>query len=373
MRRQSDLQVLTLFLNLIVGLFLLSGCTLSKQDHYPDTVQVKLPWYQDGKYSFHVIDLFTVQNMVELRGKVARFLLSPSLQDGKLVGFEPRINAFRNVNGVYIPTDTFSTELLSLYAHFEKLQILDKKIGVAGYIDNWQEQKLIAVQTQIIEEGNRKKLDNAMYSGDLDAFLFVPYVQEHLPLSVNAGVIGHEYFHDIFHKIVTKPIQAQEKTEKNATARQLYHTFLFRSLNEALADVWGWIYSDDFQFVKKSDPRFEWRDLNSRVKNFYTKEQIQEKSASYLSSDAEAYQVGQMYSYQIFSAVKKALEERIVENKIQANMLVAKSILKMLLNLQKEYLQMPDTELLDPMRPLGLLQEQIPDFKIMPPKKESIK
>jgi len=336
-------------------------------------VQVKLPWYQDGKYSFQVIELFTVQNMVELRGKVARFLLSPSLQDGKLIGFEPRINTFRNATGIYIPADTFSTELLSLYAHFEKLQVLDKKVGVSDYIKDWQVQKLIAVQTQIIEEGNRKKVDNAMYSGDLDAFLFVPYVQEHLPLSVNAGVIGHEYFHDIFHKIVTKPIQKFEKIEDNLTSRQLYHTFLFRALNEALADVWGWIYSDDFQFVKKSDPRFEWRDLNTRVKNFYTKEQIQDKSASYLSSDAEAYQVGQMYSYQIFSAVKKAIEEKVVENKAQANMLVAKSILKMLSNLQKEYVQMTDTDLLDPMKPLSLLQEQIPDFKIMPPKKESTK
>lgn len=393
MRRLLNWQAILRFVLTMAGLISLSACTLSKQDQYPDTVRVKLPWYSDGQYKLQVIELFTIENMVELKGLAARFVLSPSVENGRLVGLPPRIKTMRTSDGTYIPIDTFSTELVTLYAHFERLQSFDLQLGVDQMLPNWPKQQTIAVRADITEEGNRKKVDNALYSGELDAFLFVPYTIDQLPLSVNAGVIGHEYFHSLFYKLVLQPsgvripkqgqatghdtktmqrlvgvtgaeTAARESSAEKPINIQLYHALLFRSLNEGLADVWGWLYSQDYQFVKRSNDQFA-RDLNQSDKISYSKDYVQGCAERFLKSDTDAYTISQMYSRRLYAATENALADSVVANKAEASQLVGKAILQMLIQLQTEFMAQSSAELLDPQRPLEILQDKLPDFKIV--------
>jgi len=390
MRGQRNWQVILQSVLVLIGGLFLQACTISKQDKYPDTVQVKLPWYSEGRYQIQVINLFTVHNMTELQGLAAKFYLSPSIQNGKLVGITPRIKTLKTKSGVYVPTDVFSTELLSLYAHFEKLQDMDLQFGIDQIISDWPRQQQVAVRAEVIGENKKKTIDNALYSSEIDSFLFVPYTLDHLPLSVNAGVIAHEYFHSLFHKLVLLP--AGERIANNGkvgshdtkelkklvglintkstggevlTDEELYHALLFRAINEAFADVWGWLYSGDFQFVKRSAPEFEWRDLNQNDKQFFTKEHVKNNAYIFLKDDKIAYDIGQMYTRRIYSATQKAIASKVVENEAAAKKLVGAAVLKMLSHLQTEFVQTSSEELLDPARPLELLQAELPSFEIV--------
>jgi hypothetical protein len=355
------------------GLVAVSACTSAKNDLYPETARVKIPWYTSSGYKMQIVELVSVTNMQRLQGWAAKFLLAPGILNGKLIGLEPDIRTIRTSDGAYVPTDYLSAELLSMYAHFEKLQQLDMKVGAEQLIKNWPRPQTIGVRAVLAEGDEWVKKDNALFSGDLGAFLFVPYQRGELPLSVNAGVIGHEYFHAIFNEIFNRQLETNHDNNflKNAMGlvqqagadsnMDLYHQTLLRGINEGLADVWGWIYSDDENFVERSNsnPLLHFRKLNLPPV-FYTKENVLVFSNHFKENTSVAYEIGTMYSRRLFQAVKKSH----LADKAEAKRLLAKGILRMLVQLQAEFKQKKSEDLLEPTRPLELLQNEIPQMKI---------
>lgn len=379
----------------------LAACTADRDRSAGDTLRVQIPWYANGSYQLQMIPLFTVSNLVSLKGSAARFLVSPGLENGRIVGREPHVKLIMNSQGVSLPTDAMSLELVTLYAHFEKLQEFDSKVGTQKFIQKWPIQHTIAVETQFIDLASQQNIDNAYYNPELDAFLFVPYSRNELPLSLNAGVIGHEYFHSIFHRLVvqasgqqlkqkgrisahdSQSLQRQmglhqgiaddgvsetEEKELDKTAQQgraLYHALLLRGLNEGLADIWGWLYSGDYQFVKKSHPDYEWRDLDQNAKEVLSKEKVQEWSSSFAKSDNRAYDIGKVYARQLFSAGKKAIAQKVVADESELRLVLAKAILNSIVKIQKEFSKLSNKDFLEPLRPLEILQQELPKFEIM--------
>lgn len=379
----------------------LTGCTQNQKEKHPDTVRVKIPWFSGQSYQLRTIELISITDMVTLKGWAARFLLSPGVSDQQLVGLEPRIHTLRNSEGVYIPTDYLSTELLSLYAHFEKLAQMDIDIGTGSYIENWPRVRTIAVDVKQIDSQGQLQKDNARFSGDLDAFLFVPYTMSDLPFSVNAGVIGHEHFHSLFYNILIKPLGASYPDSAHATVHQMsdlekdliqkiaqakrggsqiqsgstsgnptldlnerdnYHRFLLRGLNEGLADVWGWLYSGDTSFVEKSASQFSMRNLDLPSFGVLSVDGIKELSSSPTETENLVYYVGISYARMVYSSFQEMKKENTM-SEIEAKKELSQALLRSLVRLKSEYIKLKTDELLVPQKPLDLLTDELPRLK----------
>jgi hypothetical protein len=284
----------------------LVACTGSKQVHPEGAIQAKIPLLSaDGNYLLQVVDLLSLEDLVELKGWAAKFLLAPTQTGNELQGYQPKIRTIRSAAGVYIATDELSLQLLTVYYHMENLGMMDEIVG-AKEVNTWP--RTVAVNVNYVaKDGNGKKAENnALYSGELDALLFVPYTEGSLSIMVNGGIIGHEHFHSLFYKLFVKPLGAkfprtqvtlhQEENLESAfgfntsasaireqdseiskptrpsevagmVSRDDYHSYLLRGLNEGLADFWGWLYSGDINFVGHSLPQLSGlRKLSGAVK-----------------------------------------------------------------------------------------------------------
>lgn len=259
--------------------FSLAACSPAQKsdENLNGPVWVQLPVTNGEKYSLSPVEILSLKNLKRLSGLAAQFFIDPAVENGELSGRSPDFKYIRADNDVVVPTDSLSLQLASVYMHMEKLKILDESAG-AGSINKWP--RKVAVNAIYSAPGEGRLFNNALYSGQIDAMVFVPYIQDDLPVMVNAGVIGHEHFHSLFYKTVIVPLgdkypEAQKATVHDEQAqleqmgaakepksaleteedRDLYHAVVLRGLNEGLADVWGWIYSGDVDFVHRSIPQ----------------------------------------------------------------------------------------------------------------------
>jgi hypothetical protein len=269
-------------MGLLLGVVFLatSACSWDKKEDKIDEngpIKVQLPVYTEGTYRMEVVQLFSLKSLADIRGEAAKFLLDATSADGKLQGRNPYIRYMRDSNDVIIAQDDLSLQLLTVYAHMEKLRALDESSGAKDVLSY---PRTIAVNAKFrSSEGIME--NNALYAGQYDALLVVPYTKSSLPLMANAGVIGHEHFHALFQKLVIEPLKDRYPDPNHPTLhspevlgqemgltmisrstrgalksdpRTQYHAALMRAVNEGFADLWGWIYSGDNSFVGRSLP-----------------------------------------------------------------------------------------------------------------------
>lgn len=270
----------------VIFIVALGACSWQKKENKLDEgepVRVQVPFSVDGKYRLGIVELFTLSNIQRLEGSSARFLLDPNTTSGQLRGRSPRFRYIRDHEGVIVAKDDFSLQLMTVYTHFEKLRLLDSAVGAHDVL---KYPRTIAINVQVSDESGKVE-NNALYSAQHDALLIVPYTRQELPLMVNGGVIGHEHFHALFQKLFIAPLKdkypeskkptvhnekalieamglgnasgnlyREEKFEVSKTdLRERYHAALLRAINEGFADIWGWVYSGDNQFVGRSLPQ----------------------------------------------------------------------------------------------------------------------
>lgn len=256
----------------------LMACNMKKEEEdLSGPLYVQVPFSVDGKYSLQIVKLLTLENLVALKGLAARFLIDPDTASGKLQGRTPEIRYIRDENGVIMAKDSLSLQLITVYAHFEKMREMDNKLGLADVV-KWPVTVAVNARYKAVDG---ILVNNALYSGHHDALLMVPFTGNALPIMANGGVLAHEHFHNIFQKIVLEKIKEKMPTFANLTThdhkkmseamgmvdafqiettegdtfRDTYHKTLLRALNEGLADVWGWVYSGDSDFVGRSLPQ----------------------------------------------------------------------------------------------------------------------
>lgn len=202
--------------------------------------------------------------------------MNPRLGNNQLIGTTPDIHYIRNKHHVIVATDTDSLQLLTVYSQFEKLRLLDRSFNVET-ANKWPVTVAVNARTKK-SDSSAVEENNAFYHGGYDAYLFAPYTQADLPLTVNAGVLAHEHFHSLFQHLVIDPIKDKYPDADKGTAhndntrlqqfglldasvdidnsetdlRVKYHAVLLRGLNEGLADVWGWVFTGDEGFVGRS-------------------------------------------------------------------------------------------------------------------------
>lgn len=278
---------------LAISLFTLgfvAGCAAPEQGQLAagSSVETQIPLYDtsSNSYKFGLVSIFTLNNLKDLSGKAAQFFYKPVLRDGRMDGLRPDAKVFLNGQGQLVASDLKSLELVTLYYHFEQLMFLDQKVGI-GTLNPWP--RSVGLEAKVVDKFQKISKNNARYSPQADAYLFESFISPNLNLTVNAGVIAHEHFHATFYRLAllplasiilppsphgnapTKDIAQQEKTELN---RQYLEATL-RAWNEGLADVWGWIYSQDSSFVLKSIPSEKGRDLNGFVYSVPSKQDFE--------------------------------------------------------------------------------------------------
>lgn len=234
-----------------------------------------------GQYGLDFFELQGLSELQTLTGKFVRFFMSPRIAGNKLIGTAPKARFIRNSDGNYIPANEITQQLVTVYAHMQRLALLDDELGAAG-VNSWPRDVGVAVRVK----GGLK--NNAFYDGETDSMLFVPYNQAGLPIAINGGILAHEHFHSLFFKLGIPdsssktsvhdrqeimglldveglelstrqrrqgPIVVGGEDMDAASLRAYYNLVMTRGLNEGLADFWGWMYTGDPDFITQSLPK----------------------------------------------------------------------------------------------------------------------
>ncbi|WP_374075451.1 hypothetical protein [Bdellovibrio bacteriovorus] len=234
-----------------------------------------------GTYSLDVMELHGIEDLQTMAGRFVRFFMSPRIINSRLDGQSPKTRFIRNKQGEYIPANEITQQLVTVYAHMQRLAELDEELGASG-VNKWPRDIGVAVK---VKGGVR---NNAFYDGATDSMLFVPYTQNGLPIAINGGILAHEHFHSLFYKLVLPespykgsvhdreeilkitdvqedlststrqrldvlPIESHMRMDEG-TLHFYYHMAITRGLNEGLADFWGWMYTGDPDFIAQSLP-----------------------------------------------------------------------------------------------------------------------
>ncbi len=138
--------------------------------------------------------------------------------------------------------------MLSLYVYFDHLR---------DELAAWGFQSLhatpIPIGVQVFTREIRGSHSNAFYMPVPQSFLFLKDEATAVPLALNPGVVGHEYFHFLFSRLANAfPFLTPKdigKLRADAAHAQTVNRSLFRAYHEGLADVWAWLYTEDVNTV----------------------------------------------------------------------------------------------------------------------------
>lgn len=343
----------------IFGFGTLLGCSIpSSEQGSEHTQRVMIPWWSKGQYQWQSVNVRTLRNLSEVQGSSVKFFMSPQAIGNKLMGTQPRVRYFLNHQGEAVFTDELSQQLVTLYAHLEKLQDMDQEMGIGDKVKRPQVVGVNVLQTK----GGK---NNALYSPKFDALLFLPYVGSELPIIVNAGAIAHEHFHAVFQALVGNDLKEKvdtvgivshpedsdftkhfehleeindDKVITEIEERARYHSYLLRGINEGLADVWGWVYTEDVSFIQKTWPQAKERSLAPSAGLVATKESIKRLSlkASERSREdfSSAYVLGTSYARLIRANFSRAEAGR--------------AVIQLLGEIKKEFFAMGDEDWISP-------------------------
>lgn len=299
--------------------------TLTDQLSIQGPITTEIPIFVDNEYRLTQVQIETLTNVSRIQGPAAQFFFMPTISpDGQLRGVSPEPRLFLNQKGHVVAGDLKSLELLTLYYHFEQIMKMDTQIGILS-LNSWP--RKVGLQARVVDKHQKLSSNNARYSGQLDAYLFDSFVRPDLQLTVNGGVIAHEHFHSIFFKMVLLPLSsiiAPPSPHENNSPQPLainekdnpYLSTILRAWNEGLADVWGWIYSKDTNFVQRSIGFEKTRDLTIQPNVLPTKRDIQLLINSSLDSQTRltmSYQLGSAIARTIFHSTKEIEPIKILQ------------------------------------------------------------
>jgi hypothetical protein len=289
----------------------------------------------------------------------------------------------KNSSGVYIPTNDLSQQMATIYFHLQNLAAMDIDAGAAN-VNSWPRD--IGVAVRIAD--NAMKTNTAFYDGITDSMMFVPYTNDQVAIPINPGVIAHEHFHSLFYKIVSKDLKSTSAHDRqsilaemnieipgaavvkaSATFDEDMHTYyemaIAKGMNEGLADVWGWIYSGDPDFVSRSLPQEKVRrTLNvasSMLATPFTQAYIKQSVTAIVTQgrlgnlQASIDEYVTSFAYQIgnsFAKTFKAFADTSAKSRgisaLEARQQLAKSIVKMLPRLHDELVKSGNGEYISP-------------------------
>jgi len=242
--------VFRFFLFLGIPLVLGVGCSSSFEASPDGTYRVRIPVNDSkGQYHFQTVTLRSVTNISSLAGSVLSIRINGKLvEEDKSDGTKQMwISDFGTVpaahfiksGDVLIPADYRTSVMATLVYQFENI-----KDFYDGYSAN---EGLLFPRTVLLDLSETGSLGNeAEYIGGLDMFVIQPYNQGLLPMSVNGGILAHEWWHSIFGVRQNESAKKIVRTEIKPDSKSLCANDLqYQGLNEGIADFFGYAYSHD--------------------------------------------------------------------------------------------------------------------------------
>ena len=210
-----------------------------------------------GVYQPRQVQLRTVEDVVKLEGAVGRIrsganvrvdfsdrlLATPNLDTEDLrrifvknEGSSPSVS-YVSYNGALWPNDFDGWNLVTTYYNFEQAFLYFQALGIPA---EELTGSLIYYAPNFVFAPDNPLEDNAFFYSPIQAFAILPFRRyQRVPLSMNQGVIAHEYAHQVFNRRVYRglpvpvPFTLWGSSVGVGATPQLN---LLRSLDEGLAD-----------------------------------------------------------------------------------------------------------------------------------------
>jgi len=225
--------------------------------------------YETRVYEAQQVTLTTPTDITTMTGPVAKiyggasFVVDdsdPALQagcdispDDALLAIRKREGgpvsvAFIESQGVLVPADFHALNITTTYYNFERaynfynrIATLKPELFGTPTVYYWAS---LVMNSKVID-------DNAMFMGLVQGFLVLPFDKlQQVPLSINGGVVGHEYSHAVFNYRVmgSAPLPKTPCLWENSIGATPGANLL-TSLDEGSADVFGYGVTCDDAFV----------------------------------------------------------------------------------------------------------------------------
>lgn len=207
-----------------------------------------LPWPDsDGIERLQVVEIHSLNSPYEVSGPAAQVYLDASVQNGGFTGdpVHPKVSL---AGGVFHPLDTSSSMALALYAHIERIEKLDRELGVHSQV-GWPRQ--VGLNTPLLTGRHSQTVErnNARYFPDWDLVAFLPVAGSIQPLALNPGVIAHEHFHSIFNSLF---LSHHNQDYSDSRIQKFNWDIVVRGWNEGLADYFAALYTKNPNFLEPS-------------------------------------------------------------------------------------------------------------------------
>ncbi len=373
----------------LVGAVLLAtvGCTRSTEsEKATGDIKVQIPVRENDQPTLKIVTLRKMEDLRRVSGGIATFYYAPKIDGSLVIGEVPHARFIKTFDEVFIPVDSQSADMAAVYYHLQNLTDLDASLGLARFNEG---PRKVALSTRILKSDDWVR-NNSFYDQNSDAIIFVDFQSQALPLTLNSGVVAHEHFHSLFSKLVNLPLIKAGKvadslkvSSANDELRRDFEDFvLFKSLNEGLADYWGWVYSRDEKFVSASIPTEQSRSLEkpsqeSVEASFRSPEDRQAELDSffepYLQSENKekaletiqdiggryAYAMGNVYA-RFFRALNKTADGKDLD--ANAQMALTQQIIGLLEDLRESFLKNKNHSAIQPENVLELFRVKNPEL-----------
>lgn len=243
-----------------------------------------------GQYAPAQVELTTVEDITRLKGTLGEIrggaqvrvssadpLLATdngNLSDEELRrvfvkddGHSPSVNYVES-GGVLFPNDFDSWNLVSTYFNFEQALLYFISLGDS---ESSLQGSLIYYfpDFKFLDQSRNSLKDNAFYYSPIQAFAILPFESlQAVPLSMNMGVIAHEFAHQVFNRRVFGGQAIPEAFKLWGSSIAVGATpqiNLLRSLDEGLADYHG--FGTTCRSPFGCDPRFLQTSLSEEETN----------------------------------------------------------------------------------------------------------
>lgn len=262
-----------LFLVSFASICVLSACGgAGGKSGKPVKYQIPWPKADHSGYQIQAVTLKTLTDPYRLKGSAAKVLFEPR-SDDQFERNKARLRYIEN-GDVLVPADTATLQMTVVYAHHEKFLEMDEAVGV---VKDLKRPRKIGVNVKLVRDRSEEEhleTDNALYFPKTDSILIVPYTKGDVPLTVNAGVLAHEYFHGLFQSLIynrleqsklavggaavnptVKPTASEDSSAARTVSAGEFNDLVLRAMNEGLADFWAWVYLGDDDFMSHSLPK----------------------------------------------------------------------------------------------------------------------
>lgn len=334
---------------LVLSLFAMSLSACEPPAVSPTPVMV-IARDANGQYRPQQVQVNTFTRPVTLEGTAARFLgaarLIEDMDDPAVASattYEQLANALLknegspvrahlyNRDGVMWPADLHSWNMATAYYLLERAA--DYFRETSSVPESALDQAAVYYLPDIRFDGRQEyETDNAFYMPLIDGLLFVKEKHlEQLPLSINRGVIVHEYAHRVFNKLVFRGARAPAALIQWDLPGPTPGINLLKALNEGLADYHA--VSESCRTAAEGgygcDPRFmadtfggeiaDARDISLESRQCLTQAQwdaLREENHVQFTERGAHYQVGSIIASALWQAGQSTGQQHAMEQAV---------------------------------------------------------